>query len=259
MEFGPEHLSPGDVLICNDPYRGGRHVNDVLFTRPVFVDGRIVSFVNMVAHQLDMGGVVPGGFSATKRNVYENGLVLPPMLMWHEDEPVRSTFSLIFDNTRLGGLLLPDFKSMLQQLELGGAAGPRGHRALRPRRLPRHTPLRRRHVGGAHAGGHRAGPRRRLRRPLADRRRRPRRHDRVPDPGDRPQAGAHIEADLSGTAAQARSSINSGVLDAKTAVGVALTMLLDPQIPFTSGTWRYIDVATPPGTVVSALPPRARR
>src|SRR3954468_5463175 len=92
-EFGPENLSPGDVLICNDPYRAGSHVNDVLFVRPVFHDGEIVSFVNIRAHQLDMGGIVPGGFSGTKANIYENGLVIAPTLLYHEDRVVRSTFS----------------------------------------------------------------------------------------------------------------------------------------------------------------------
>jgi N-methylhydantoinase B len=74
-EYGPERLAPGDILICNDPYRVGTHVNDVCFIRPVFFDGRLVAFANCRAHQLDMGGVTPGGFSGTKANVYENGLV----------------------------------------------------------------------------------------------------------------------------------------------------------------------------------------
>ncbi len=51
------------MIIANDPYRGGTHVNDVLFTRPVFHGGEIAGFVNLKAHQLDMGGVVPGGFT----------------------------------------------------------------------------------------------------------------------------------------------------------------------------------------------------
>ncbi|SEC98115.1 hydantoinase B/oxoprolinase family protein [Rhodococcus koreensis] len=254
-EFGPENLSPGDVLICNDPYRGGTHVNDVCFIRPVFVDGRIVSFVNMRAHQLDMGGTVPGGFSATKANVYENGLVIPPMLLWSKDEPVRSTFSLIFDNTRWGGMLLPDFKSIYQQLALGerlvlenierygldaylgtltyacdtSAERMRDAIALVP--------------DGEYTGSS-----------LID-------ADGLDDSVDYTvqvtlrKHGQDIEVDLSGTSPQARTCINCGVLDAKTAVGVALTMLLDPEVPFTSGTWRNIDLATPPGTLVSSLPP----
>ena len=93
-EYGVQNLKPGDVLMCNDPYRVGTHVNDVCFIRPVFYNDKPIAFVNARAHQLDMGGVTPGGFSGTKANVYENGLVLGPMLMFEHDKPVRSTFSL---------------------------------------------------------------------------------------------------------------------------------------------------------------------
>ena len=58
-EYGVERLEPGDVIVANDPYRNGTHVNDLLFMRPVFHDGALVGFVNLKAHQLDMGGVVP--------------------------------------------------------------------------------------------------------------------------------------------------------------------------------------------------------
>jgi N-methylhydantoinase B len=254
-EYGPENLCPGDVLICNDPYRGGRHVNDVAFIRPVFVDGKLVSFVNMCAHQLDMGGTVPGGFSATKANVFENGLVIPPMLLWSKDKPVRSTFSLIFDNTRWGGMLLPDFKSIYQQLKLG--------ERLVEENIARYGLDA--YLGTLTYSCDTSAER--MRDAIA----------LVPD-GDYPgsalidadglddtldytvrvtlrKRGHDIEVDLSGTSAQARTVINCGVLDAKTSVGVALTMLLDPETPFTSGTWRNIDMVAPPGTLLSSLPP----
>ena len=254
-EFGEQNLSPGDVLICNDPYRAGLHVNDVCFIRPVFVDGKIITFVNMRAHQLDMGGTVPGGFSATKLNVYENGLVIPPMLLWSGDQPVRSAFSLIFDNTRFGELLLPDFMSIFQQLSLG-------------ERLVRVSVTRyglESYLGTLEYACDTSAER--MRDAIAS----------IPD-GDYigtsvidadgvddsieytirvtlRKRGHDIEADLSGTSAQARTSINGGILEAKTALGVALTMLLDPDVPFTSGTWRNIDLVAPPGTVLTALPP----
>ena len=66
-EYGVDRLEPGDVIVANDPYRNGTHVNDLLFVRPVFHDGELARFVNMKAHQLDMGGVVPGGFSLAKQ------------------------------------------------------------------------------------------------------------------------------------------------------------------------------------------------
>ena len=88
-EYGAERLEPGDVIVANDPYRTGTHINDILFSRPVFHAGEIVGFVNLKAHHLDMGGAVPGGFSATKTNVYENGLVLSPRALYRAGRPSR--------------------------------------------------------------------------------------------------------------------------------------------------------------------------
>jgi N-methylhydantoinase B len=67
--------------------------------------------------------------------------------------------------------------------------------------------------------------------------------------------GTNVEADFSGSSRQARTCINAGALDAKTAVGVGLKMLLSPESEFTSGTFRDIDLVIPPGSMISALPP----
>ena len=122
VEYGVDKLKPGDVLMCNDPYRVATHVNDVRFIRPVFWADKPIAFVNVRAHQLDMGGIAPGGFSGTKANGYENGLVIGPMLLFEPARPVRSTFSLVFDNTRFAAVLKPDFMTMFQQLQLGELA-----------------------------------------------------------------------------------------------------------------------------------------
>jgi N-methylhydantoinase B len=254
-EFGPENLSPGDVLICNDPYRAGSHVNDVLFMRPVFHEGRLISFVNMRSHQMDMGGVVPGGFSGTKANIYENGLVIAPTLLYHEDEPVRSTFSLIFDNCRFGEVMLPDFKSVYQHLRLGerlvgenldryGLEAYLG--TLRYAVDASAERMREAIIGipdGDYVGTAKVD---------ADGIDADEEYDIVVTLAKR---GDRLEADLSGTSRQARTCINAGILDAKTAVGCALTMLLDPQTPFTTGTWRNVDIVVPPGSLLYNLPP----
>lgn len=77
-EYGLANLREGDVVIVNDYYRVGTHLNDVMFARPVFADGALLGAVTIRAHQMDIGGVRPGGFDATKADVYEDGLVLPP-------------------------------------------------------------------------------------------------------------------------------------------------------------------------------------
>ena len=67
--------------------------------------------------------------------------------------------------------------------------------------------------------------------------------------------GGRAEVDFSGTSRQARSAINATPLDAKSTVGAAFKYLFNPHSPFTSGTWRNIDIVMPEGTIISALPP----
>ena len=130
-EYGVERLAPGDVIIANDPYRTGTHVNDMLFIRPVFHGARLCGFVNLKAHQLDMGGSVAGGFSAHKFSVYENGLVLSPRALMKAGKPVNETWTLIFDNARFGELLRLDMQTIIACLSLGESLLHGQYRALR--------------------------------------------------------------------------------------------------------------------------------
>ncbi|MDQ2803999.1 MAG: hydantoinase B/oxoprolinase family protein [Pseudomonadota bacterium] len=255
-EYGAQNLQPGDVLAVNDPYRTGNHVNDVCFIRPVFHQGKLLAFVTIRAHQLDMGGVVPAGFSGSKRNVYETGLVIPPMLLYRDDKPVRSTFNLIFDNARFCALLLPDIKSLYQNLLLGerlllesveryGADALLG--AIRYScdisADAMREAIRTKIPDGVYEAEEKVDA------------------DGVDDSIEYDlklkitKHGEDIEFDLSGTSAQARSSINCGPLDVKTAIGVALKMLIEQDTPYTSGSYRNIDVVIPAGTLCSATPP----
>lgn len=255
-EYGPKELRPGDVVTANDPYRTGTHVNDLCFIRPVFYEGKIISFVVIRAHQLDMGGVVPAGFSGTKRNVYETGLTVPPMLLYRGDRPIRSTFNLIFDNCRFGSLLLPDIKTMYQNLLLGEKLLLE---SVARYGLPAYLGAIK-YSCDVSAESMREAIRTKIPNGIyeaeeavdadgVDDTRAYRIKLRIAKHGD------NLEVDFSGTSEQARTSINSGPLDAKTAVGVALKMLIDQQTPFTSGCYRNIDVVIPAGTLLSAMPP----
>ena len=254
-EYGIERLEDGDVIVANDPYRTGTHINDLLFCKPVFHDGQVVGFVNLKAHQLDMGGTVPGGFSAAKASVFENGLVIPPMALYKGREPVRETFTLIFDNVRFAELLLPDMLTVCANLELGERLltetveryGPEAvHGAIDyvcDASAERMTEALEALPDGEWEGE-----------ALVD-------ADGIDDIEQYvvrarvTKRGGRAEVDLSGTSRQARTSINGTALDAKSTVGVALKFLLDPHTPFTSGTVRPVDLVLPEGTIVSALPP----
>jgi N-methylhydantoinase B len=227
----------------------------MLFIRPVFHGTQLCGFVNIKAHQLDMGGSVAGGFSAHKMSVYENGLVLSPRALMKGGKPVRETWTLIFDNVRFGELLQLDMRTIVSCLDLGetlllesieryGKDAVLGamryvvdcdaeRMAAALSRLP----------DGEWSGS-----------ALMD-------CDAIDDSEEYPirctirKHGDRIEVDLSGTARQARGAINGTYLDAKTTVGIALKYLLDPNGPFTSGCYRPIDIVIPDGSVCSALPP----
>ena len=254
-EYGVERLEPGDVIVANDPYRNGTHVNDLLFVRPVFHGGDLAGFVNMKAHQLDMGGVIPAGFSIAKKNVYENGLVLSPRALYRAGDAVQDSWSLIFDTVRFGEILAPDMLSIVAELDLG-------------ERLLGET-IERYGVPAVHGAMTYAcdAAAERMSAALAA----------IPDgtwvgedvidcdaAGDDEEyrvrvtvtkRGGRAEVDFSGTSRQARTCINATPLDAKTTVGIAFKYLFDPEGWFTSGAMRAVDLVIPEGTVVSALPP----
>jgi N-methylhydantoinase B len=254
-EYGLDRIGEGDVIIANDPYRTGTHVNDVLFCRPVFRSGELAGFVNLMAHQLDMGGTVPGGFSTNKHNVYENGLVLGPQALVKGGKRVRETFSLIFDNARFGELLLPDMLTICANLDLG-------------ERLMSET-LERYGSDAVHGAMEYVCD--------ASAERMAEALEAIPDGEWEGEAtldadgvaddeqytvrarvvkrGGRAEIDTSGSSRQARTCINGTALDAKSTVGVALKFLFDPKSPFTSGTVRPVDLVLPDSSVVSALPP----
>lgn len=74
---------PGDVVILNDPYRGGTHLPDVTMVQPVFVDGRLEFYVASRAHFSDIGGETPGSMPIATR-LEDEGLIIPPTLLTPE-------------------------------------------------------------------------------------------------------------------------------------------------------------------------------
>jgi len=255
-EFGADNIRSGDVLIANDPYRIGLHVNDVCFIRPVFYRGALVSFVTIRAHQLDMGGIVAGGFSGSKHSVYETGLVIPPILLYRDDRPLRSTFNLIFDNARFGDLLLPDIKSLYQSLLLGERLLLESIERYGIEALLGAV----RYCCDISADAMRAAIRARIPDGVYEG------EDALDCDGVQEDRACRLkvritkvddrmEFDFSGTSRQAATSINCGPLDVKAAVGIALKMAIEQKTPLSSGCFRTIDIVLPPGTFVSATPP----
>src|SRR5262249_28455272 len=106
-------LNPGDIVIHNDPYTGGTHLPDIVLVMPVFFAGELVAFVGNAIHHSDVGGFAPGGMSAKPTELFQEGLLLPRVLLYEGGRPVISVFEIIEANTRAPGDVRGDLESQI--------------------------------------------------------------------------------------------------------------------------------------------------
>lgn len=93
-------FAPGDVIIHNDPYRGAPHLPEVCVIRPIFAGGRIVLYAATTAHQIDTGGKAPGSMPGDATEIYQEGLIIPPIKLFERGEERPDVFQLILANVR---------------------------------------------------------------------------------------------------------------------------------------------------------------
>jgi len=110
---------PGDIYIVNDPYLGGTHLMDVRFVKPVFVEDMLFCWLQNTGHWPDIGGMVPGGFSAHATEVEQEGLRLPPVKLFKRGDMDREIFAIISSNVRVAGQRIGDIKAQAAALLVG--------------------------------------------------------------------------------------------------------------------------------------------
>jgi len=94
-------MEPGDVVILNDPFRGGTHLPDITLVQPIFLEGEQAPafYVANRAHHSDVGGVSPGSMPLAQE-VFQEGLILPPIKLVRRGEICRDVMALILANVR---------------------------------------------------------------------------------------------------------------------------------------------------------------
>lgn len=113
-------VAPDEVFLTNDPFDGGQHVNDILMFTPVHHDGEVVAFTCADVHHLDVGGAAPASYSGATE-VFQEGIVLPPMKVRLGDDWVREPFGKFFlANIRAPESTGPDFEAQLAACRTGG-------------------------------------------------------------------------------------------------------------------------------------------
>ena len=110
---------PEDVYVVNDPYLGGTHLMDVRFVKPFFYRGELFCWLANTGHWPDIGGTVPGGFSASATEIEQEGLRLPPVKLYKRGRLDPEIYAIIMSNIRIAEQRIGDIKAQAAALEVG--------------------------------------------------------------------------------------------------------------------------------------------
>ncbi len=117
-----DSLAAGDAFVVNHPYLGGSpHAPDMALIAPIVVDGALFGFSASIAHKSDIGGLVPGSSSGQARELFHEGLMLPPVRFSKAGEPVHEVAAIIGANSRTPELVLGDLRGQVGATALGAS------------------------------------------------------------------------------------------------------------------------------------------
>ncbi len=112
-------LEEGDVIIHNDPYRGGLHVPEHTLFKPFFVDGALLGFAVCIGHIAEIGGTVPGAFCGEATEIFHEGLRVPPVKIIKAGRDVEEVWKVLLANVRTPRQNYGDLRAMIGAVDLG--------------------------------------------------------------------------------------------------------------------------------------------
>jgi N-methylhydantoinase B len=114
-EYPLDDLAPGDILATNDIWLGTGHLPDITVAKPVFLDATLVGFAGSVAHAPDIGGRIR---SADSREVFEEGLQIPPLKVVRRGTPDDTFMRILKKNVRVPDQVIGDLFAQFAALDL---------------------------------------------------------------------------------------------------------------------------------------------
>ncbi len=254
--FGAENLAPGDILLTNDAYITGSHLNHMTFTVPIFHEEELAGFSCCMAHWPDVGGTLMEGTT----DIFSEGLQMPIVKIHRRGEPNEELIAIIKNNVRLPERAMGDFRAQIAAVKtgerrfldlirkhgrdevLGGIAAIMDQSEALARARVRDMP------DGVYEAesfmdddGVNVG-------------------QQVPIKVRVTVAGDRMTVDLSDVSKQVQGFYNSGITAGRSCCQVAFKCLTSAlELPINDGAFRALDIVLPPGRVVSAEKPAAMR
>jgi N-methylhydantoinase B len=253
MERDPR---PGDVFALNDPYSGGTHLPDITLVSPVAPGGEILGFAVTRAHHSDVGGMRPGSMPSDSREIWQEGLVIPPVRLVADGQYAQDILDLVLANVRTPAIRRGDLRAQiaahrLAEERVGELVARRGRDVVltafaqvleyaerRTREALRAVP-----DGTYRAEGEIEG-------------------DGATD-DDLPLRvavtidGDAMTIDFDGTSEQTAGNVNCPLAVTRSACYFALRVLLPDDVPANAGAYAPLTIAAPAGSLVNARSPAA--
>jgi len=113
-----ENIEPGDIIITNDPYISGTHLNDVALIAPIFYKDTIVAYAASKGHWLDIGGMSFGSWGPGRSEIFQEGLFIPPCKLYKANKLNLDIVKILKSNSRLPNILIGDMEAQIAGLRI---------------------------------------------------------------------------------------------------------------------------------------------
>ncbi len=253
MKKDPE---PGDIFAINDPYSGGTHLPDITLVSPISYEGEIIGYAVTRAHHSDVGGMRPGSMPSDSREIYQEGIIIPPVRLVRGGEYAEDVLDLLLANVRTPGLRRGDLRAQIAanniaEERIGELIERRGKETVlaafdevisyaekRTREAIRELP-----DGEYAAEDCMEGD------GVID--------DDIPIIATVTIQDDSMTIDFTGTANSVEGNVNCPLPVARSACYFALRVLLPKDIPANAGTYAPLEIKAPEGSLVNATYPSA--
>jgi N-methylhydantoinase B len=115
MQFSNESIDDGDIMVTNDAYITGSHLNHMTFVAPIISDGEIVGFSACMAHWADIGGALDG----MTKDIYSEGLQMPIVKIYRKGIVSQDIMDIIKINIRIPERGMGDLNAQIAAVQTG--------------------------------------------------------------------------------------------------------------------------------------------
>lgn len=252
---GWDYYEEGDVVLLNDSYIAGTHLNDITVIMPIFSNGKRIGFATSRAHWLDVGAK-DAGSPTDASEIYQEGMRWPPTKVYRRGEAQEDILNFMRANSRFGDALIGDLHAQIAAGRTGekrmqGLIERFGYDTVKVARddiFAQSAALERQAIAAIPDGEYTAegsldndG--------ISD--------DPVPVKLTVRIAGEKMEMDLTGSSPQTDGGVNCGFTQTVSALRVAFKLLVNPERPVDGGTFLALDVVAPEGSIFHAQEPAA--